>query len=95
MSKKTEPKYDSARIVRADEHNYGVQIYTRVETAKKVGNKIVKTGEVRGEWQDKGYYGHRLDWAAESALFLSMPYGEQITSAMLKAAVQEIVKNVK
>lgn len=85
-----------ARIVRCDEHNVAVQIFT--ETEKKVkgdDGKFTKTGETVWEWKDAGYYGHRIDHAAESALFLSLPKDEPITGAMIKAAVAEIVAQTK
>jgi len=81
------------RIVRVDEHNVAVQVYTEMDVVRVEGKKRVKTGEKRCEWRDRGYYGHRLDYAAESALFLAMPYGEQITPAVIKDAVRSISAN--
>ena len=77
----------STRIVRADAHNVAVEQYSEIENPK--------TKEKRREWKEVGYYGHRLEWAAESALYLAMPEGEQITPKMVHDAVAEIVANTK
>lgn len=81
----------TTRIVKHDAHNFAVQVLVEVEVTEKVGKNRVKTGETRTEWQDKGYYGHRLEWAAESALHQAMPEGEPVTPAMVKNAVELIV----
>jgi hypothetical protein len=82
-----EARVGSARIVRVDAHNVAVEVYSEI-TSKK-------TGETRTEWKEAGYYGHRLDYAAQSALYESMPYGEPITPEMISNAVAEIVANTK
>lgn len=84
------------RIVKCDTHNFAVQVLVAVdETVKGDDGKRVKTGAQREEWQDKGYYGHRLDWAAESALHQAVPVGEVVTKSVVDAAVAEIVKQTK
>ncbi len=88
-----EPRVGSARIVRVDTHNVAVEVYVEVEVSKKVGNKRVKTGATRREWKESGYYGGNLLWAAESALYQSLPFGEVVTPDLIKKAVAEIVKN--
>lgn len=80
----------SARIVKVDAYNVGVQQLREIDVTKKVGDKRVKTGEKKLEWVECGYYGHRLDHAAESALFVAMPEGEPITPQMVREAVSEI-----
>lgn len=84
----------SARIVRVDAHNVAVQQLREVEVTEKVGTKRVKTGETRTEWVECGYYGHRMDHAAESALFVAMPEGEPITPALLRKAVADILASL-
>jgi hypothetical protein len=54
-----------------------------------------KTKETRLVWQEQGYYGHRLKWAAESALYEAMPFGEPITPQMIRDAVDRIVEATK
>lgn len=91
-----EPKVGSTRIVRVDEHNVAVQVYREIEaTEKNDDGKRVKTGGMIYRWVEAGYYGHRLDHAAESALFVSMPIGEPITPKMIRDAIGEIVAGVK
>lgn len=89
----------SARIVRVDAYNVAVQELRDVETITteggKRGGKRTKTGETRSEWVDAGYYGHRLEWAAESALFQSLKVDSPITKETIKQAVAEIVKETK
>ena len=72
------------RIVRVDSHNFAVQVLATIK------NK--ETGEERQEWQDKGYYGHRLDWAAESAIHQAVPVGEVVTKQVVADAVAVIVR---
>jgi hypothetical protein len=89
-------KLGSTRVVRVDAHNVAVQQFVEVEVSVKGGDgKRSKTGEMRQEWQERGYFGHRLDHAAESALFLSMPIDESITAKMVKDAIAEITENTK
>ena len=82
-----EPRVGSTRIVRVDEHNVAVQVYREIEaTEKNDDGKRVKTGEKVCRWVEAGYYGHRMDHAAASALFLSMPIGEPITTKLIRDA---------
>ena len=81
----------SARIVRVDAYNVAVQELRDVESRVKG----VKTGHTRKEWMDAGYYGHRLEWAAESALFQSLKVDSPITKETIKQAVAEIVEETK
>lgn len=80
-------KAGNARIVRADKYNVAVEVLNEVTNPK--------TKETRLEWQEQGYYGHRLKWAAESALYESMPIGEPITPQMIRDAVERIVEATK
>ena len=90
----SEPRVGSARIVRVDALNIAVEVYKAVEvTEKGEDGKRTKTGAVVHRWEESGYYGHRLDHAAESALFQAMPHGEPITPKMIRDAVADIVKN--
>jgi len=82
-----EPTLGSTRIVRADEHNVAVERYDEITNPK--------TKETRREWREVGYYGHRIEHAAESALFNALPYGEQVTPQMIRDAVATIVENTK
>ena len=77
------PRIGSVRIVRADSLNVAVQVFSEIINPK--------TKEKRLGWQDRGYYGHRLDHAAESALFQAMPEGQPITAADVRSAIAEIV----
>lgn len=81
------PKVGATRIRRIDSHNVAVERYSAI-----VNNK---TKEVRHDWQEVGYYGHRIEHAAESALFVAMPEGEPITPKMIRDAVAEIVSHFK
>lgn len=81
----------SARIIRADAHNVAVQEFREIET--RADGK--KTGETRMEWVDVGYYGHRLEWAAESALFQALKVDSPITKADIRQAVADIVKETR
>lgn len=95
MGTLTEPKVGSCRIVKADNHNYAVEKYSEIEIVEKnADGKREKTGKHRREWVEVGYFGHRLDWAAESAIFQSMPVGE-ITPQLLRSCVKEIVENTR
>lgn len=78
---------NKTRIVRVDSLNFAVQVLATIK------NK--ETGEERQEWQDKGYYGHRLEWAAESAVHQAIPVDEPVTPAMVREAVKEIVTRTK
>lgn len=75
------------RIIRADALNFAVEV---LETIKGKDDK-----PDREEWVTKGYYGHRLEWAAESALHLAMPMDEPVTPQMVKDAVASIVAETK
>ena len=89
-------KAGTARIVRIDAHNVAVEVLTEIEESEKgADGKRVKTGGTRLEWQERGYYGHRLEWAAESALFEAMPQDKPITKEMIRDAVKEIVAATK
>lgn len=91
-----EPRVGSARIVRCDALNIAVEVYKAIEVREKQEDGTMpKTGAVAHRWEESGYYGHRLDHAAESALFQSMPHGEQITPKMIRDAIAEIVANTK
>jgi hypothetical protein len=86
------PNIGATRIVRVDAHNVAVEQYTATEVVEKgEDGKRVKTGATREEWKEVGYYGHRIDHAAESALFVAMPEGEKITPQMIREAVFKIV----
>lgn len=75
------------RIVKVDQRNFAVQKFVTVESRVK----LRKTGEVREEWQDSGYFGHRLDQAARFALLDSFEDGEQVTPQLVEKAVAQIV----
>lgn len=77
----------NARIVRSDKYNVAVEVLNEVTNPK--------TKETRLVWQEQGYYGHRLKWAAESALYEAMPFGEPITPQMIRDAVDRIVEATK
>jgi hypothetical protein len=47
------------------------------------------------EWATEKYYGTRLDWAANAAVFYSFEPGEIVTPAYLNWAVETIVKETK
>jgi hypothetical protein len=92
----TEPKLGSTRIVKADAHNYAVERYEEIEnTTKNEEGKRERSGTFRREWKEVGYYGHRLDWAAESAIFEGIKNGSEITKQLLKECVKEIVQNTQ
>lgn len=78
----------ATRIIRSDAHNVAVERYVKITPKAKDGEP---TPEPRYEWQEVGYYGHRLDFAANSALFQAMPIGEPITADMIRKAVDDIV----
>jgi hypothetical protein len=82
----------AARIVRADAHNFAVERYVKIVPKTKEGEP---EKPARFEWQEAGYYGHRLDFAANSALFQSMPIGEAVTPKMVADATAEIVRLTK
>ncbi len=82
---------NQVRIVRSDAHNFAVEQLVTVE-GKTEGKK---DGTTRQEWQEVGYYGHRLDHAAESAIHRGCPVGEVVTPAMVKEAVAGIVAQTK
>lgn len=86
------PEIGATRIVRVDAHNIAVEQYTATEVVEKgEDGKRVKTGATREEWKEVGYYGHRIDHAAESALFVAMPEGEPLTPQMVRNAIAQIV----
>lgn len=86
-------KPGSARIIRVDEHNVAVQVYREIEATERTDEgKRVKTGKKLYRWVDAGYYGHRIDHAAESALFLAMQVGEPITAESIRSAVKQITE---
>lgn len=80
----TGPQIGATRIKRVDAHNVAVERYSAITNTK--------TKETRYDWQEVGYYGHRIDHAAESALFTAMPEGEKITPQMIRDAVAQIVE---
>lgn len=85
-----------ARIVRVDALNFAVQELTEIETVTTdPDGKRTKTGDVRQEWKDAGYYGHRLDYAVESALSKGFDIGEPITAESIRAACKAIVDETK
>ena len=85
-----------ARIVRVDALNFAVQELTEIETVTTdPDGKRSKTGDVRQEWKDAGYYGHRLDYAVESALSKGFDIGEPITAESIRAACKAIVDETK
>lgn len=54
-----------------------------------------KTGQMRQEWQDDGYHGHRLDYALESAILKGFDIGEAVTPATLKTMFAETLAEIK
>ena len=76
------------RIVRVDELNYAVQTLETVTPRDK-------TQHPHQEWQYSGYYGHRLDWAALSAIHRGLPVGGTVTADAVDAAVKRIVNETK
>lgn len=89
-------KVGDVRIVRADEHNVAVERYVEVDVFDKDdAGKRIKTGDKRCEWREVGYYGHRIEWAAESALFQAMPVGSVITAEEVRRAVLDIARATK
>lgn len=81
------PELGATRIVKSDSHNFAVERYSAITNRQ--------TKETRHDWQEVGYYGHRLDYAAESALFVAMPQGEPVTPQMVRDAVARIVAETK
>lgn len=81
------PELGATRIKRVDTHNVAVERFSAITNNK--------TKETRHDWQEVGYYGHRIDHAAESALFVTMPEGEPITPQMIREAVAEIVAETR
>jgi hypothetical protein len=79
-------KVGSCKVVKVDDLNYAVQRYENIVNSK--------TKESRKDWKDVGYFGHRLDWAVESAIFKSMPLGD-VTVDELRSCTAEIIKNMK
>lgn len=75
-----------ARIVKVDEYNFAAQYEKTIEG---------RDGKKRKEWTDAGYFGHRLDHAAEFALSKAFDIGEPITPKSIREAVKDIVKNTK
>lgn len=89
-------KPNAVRIVRCDRFNVAVERLVEVEVVETgPDGKRSKTGQKREEWQETGYYGHRIEHAAEEALFEAMPIGGQVTPQMVKDAVAEIVRQTK
>lgn len=78
---------NKVRIVRCDKHNIAVEELVEV-TSKK-------TGEKRTEWQEAGYYGHRVVHAAEQALFAGLPIGECVTPEIVSQAVKTIIDETR
>ena len=87
-------KPGDVRIVRVDAHNVAVQQYVQPALPPK-SKKNPNPVQREAEWRDVGYYGHRLDFAAEHALFKAVPEGERITQDTIRAAVAQIVKSTK
>lgn len=75
-----------ARIVKVDSYNFAVQYEKEIEG---------RNGVKRKEWVDGGYFGHRLDHAAEFAVSHGFDIGEPITPKSVREAVRDIVKNTK
>ena len=76
-----------ARIVKADERNFAVQVLKTLTNPK--------TKQSREEWVDEGYFGHRLDHAAEFVLLRGFAVDDPITPKDVKAAVAGIVAQTK
>lgn len=81
-----------SRIIRCDKHNMAVEELNLVEIVDidPVTKKRTKTGNTREEWVEVGYYGHRVELAAEQALFSALPIGEAVTPQMVAQAVKTI-----
>ena len=75
-----------ARIVKVDEYNFAAQYEKTIEG---------RDGKKRKEWTDAGYFGHRLDHAAEFALSKAFDIGEPITPADVRNAVRRIVRETR
>lgn len=106
MSKPKEPTEGAVRIVKVDSRNYCVQqltlcyTYTTRERSEEERKQPpgkatlplrerTKSGtELR--WEDKGYYGNNLKWAAESALMVQVPEGVALLGEFQKAAQRVI-----
>lgn len=81
------PAIGDVRIIKCDDRNYAVQQYRAI-----VNNK---TGDVRLDWADAGYYGDKLQWAVESALMVKVPEGKDLLGEFKKAAADiiEVIAN--
>jgi len=89
-------KVNPVRIKRIDRYNVAVERLVEVEVSERgADGKRSRTGVKRQEWQETGYYGHRIDHAAEEALFEACPIGEVVTPETVKSAVKEIVRQTK
>ena len=75
-----------ARIVKVDWYNFAVQYEKEIEG---------RNGVKRKEWVDGGYFGHRLDHAAEFAVSHGFDIGEPITPADVRNAVRRIVRETR
>lgn len=88
---------NKVRIVRCDKHNIAVEELVQVEVIERdpVTKKRTKTGETKMVWQESGYYGHRVEYAAQQALFAGLPIGECVTPEIVAEAIKTIVEETK
>ena len=90
-----EPKEGDVKVIRADDRNFGVQQYTKIE----VRSEMKKTGEIRYEWQTVGYYGERpeaLICACKNALMIGATGTEtKELIATIERAEKNIIASVK
>ena len=90
-----EPKEGDVRIVRADNRNFAVEQYAKIE----VRSEAKKTGEIRYEWQTVGFYGERpeaLILACKNALMIGANGTEtKELIETIQQAEKQIIASVK
>ena len=80
-------KMNKVRIIKADAHNFAVQVYREIESRK--------TKEKRHEWVTETYYGHRLDHAIKFATLYGIPDGETVTPELFAELMQTTITETK
>lgn len=72
------PPGPKVRIVKFDAHNYAVQRLVEREGKDPV-------------WENEGYFGDKLRWAVESALFVGVPVGSTVTAPLLRKVFKGMI----
>ena len=80
-------KMNRVRIIKADAHNFGVQVY------REIKNRRDKTS--RYDWVTEKFYGHRLDHAIKFATLYGIPDGETVTPELFAELMQTTITETK